>query len=446
MFEYIHLKNFRSFKDITMNLLDKQGNLKKLIVLFGANGSGKTNLISAFAMLANSLRTMQLYAVIQAVLAGGTGCLSGDELNENIKTGYQDMESLIRKNKMPGSEEPMLLEFGFRLAGKSGRYLFETDNTGIIHERLEYTLSKNRGVYFDITPEQIFLNTKVFPDKLIYEELKEEAQKLRGRHLLTSILLNKINNGVEYFPAGSVSENLLQALQFFSGIAVSSDSCNIFTDKKILSDYEHGEIPPDSEYLLNESEDLLNKVLKLISKNTDEAYYFRQADERKINYQLIIRNKADGKSCEIPYYMAPSGIREFLHILPYITAGTSGHTAAIDDFGSKIHDITLNRLIESTYSSLQSAFSGQIFITTHKTSLLEASLPRESIYTLAEDPDGTKKAACITQYDPKIHRDANVRKQYLEGKYLGIPENLSAQPAADGNAASYAIHPTSISS
>ena len=50
MFEYIKLKNFKSFGDVTFNLLDKNNNVKKLILIYGKNGIGKSNLTSAFYM------------------------------------------------------------------------------------------------------------------------------------------------------------------------------------------------------------------------------------------------------------------------------------------------------------------------------------------------------------------------------------------------------------
>lgn len=48
MFEYIRLKNYKSFGDVDFNLLDKNKNPKKLILIFGENGIGKSNLASSF--------------------------------------------------------------------------------------------------------------------------------------------------------------------------------------------------------------------------------------------------------------------------------------------------------------------------------------------------------------------------------------------------------------
>ena len=48
MFEYIKLKNFKSLKEVELNLLDKHNNPKKLILIYGENGIGKSNLASSF--------------------------------------------------------------------------------------------------------------------------------------------------------------------------------------------------------------------------------------------------------------------------------------------------------------------------------------------------------------------------------------------------------------
>ena len=45
MFTYIKLKNYKSFDDITIDLSDKNGNPKKLVIIYGENaaGSGKVS-------------------------------------------------------------------------------------------------------------------------------------------------------------------------------------------------------------------------------------------------------------------------------------------------------------------------------------------------------------------------------------------------------------------
>ena len=166
MFEYIRLKNYKSFGDVDFNLLDKNKNPKKLILIFGENGIGKSNLASSFFMLSETLRTMDVRDIMQSILEDPDR-LKNEEFSRFLKMNYKDIETLIHENKMVNSDEPMSLEFGFRLQDKKGRwkkgrYILETNDNQIIHERLEYTLLKNRGAYFDINPAKTIIIPKIF--------------------------------------------------------------------------------------------------------------------------------------------------------------------------------------------------------------------------------------------------------------------------------------------
>lgn len=154
MFEYIKLKNFKSFGEVYFNLLDRRGNPKKLILLYGENGVGKSNIASSFFMLSETLRTMDVRDIMQSLLADNPDSLKDETFSRFIRMRYKDLESLIHENKMANSSENMYLEFGFRLNGKSGKYILETSNSQLVHEKLEYVLEKNRGTYFDLTNEK----------------------------------------------------------------------------------------------------------------------------------------------------------------------------------------------------------------------------------------------------------------------------------------------------
>ena len=174
MFEYIKLKNYKSFKDVELNLLDRRNNPKKLILIYGENGIGKSNIASAFFMLSETLRTMDVRDLMESLLSENSDNVfkNVEELKKYFQARYKDIETLINENKTISSVEPMYMEFGFRLMGKSGRYILETNNSQIIHEQLEYTISKNRGIYFDITCNKQIINNNIFLDKTSYRSIK----------------------------------------------------------------------------------------------------------------------------------------------------------------------------------------------------------------------------------------------------------------------------------
>ena len=165
MFEYIRLKNFKSFGDVEFNLLDKKGNPKKLILIYGENGIGKSNVASSFFILSETMRTMDVRDILQSLLAQNHDQINDEEFTQLIKSQYKDIETIIHECKMVGSTDPMYLEFGFKISEKSGKYILETDDSQIIHERLEFTLTKNKGTYFDITTDKSIISPKIFKGK-----------------------------------------------------------------------------------------------------------------------------------------------------------------------------------------------------------------------------------------------------------------------------------------
>ena len=51
MFTYVKAKNFKSLKEIEFNLNKTKNKINPLVVVYGENGSGKTNLVELFKLL-----------------------------------------------------------------------------------------------------------------------------------------------------------------------------------------------------------------------------------------------------------------------------------------------------------------------------------------------------------------------------------------------------------
>lgn len=65
MFTYIKLKNYCSLVDFQVNFMGKRDNPKKLILIYGENGVGKSNLATAFFTLYETLRTMSIKDMLE---------------------------------------------------------------------------------------------------------------------------------------------------------------------------------------------------------------------------------------------------------------------------------------------------------------------------------------------------------------------------------------------
>ena len=60
MFTCIKMKNFKSFKNVTIDFSKKKNKTKSLATIYGINGSGKTTIAQAYYLLKRTIETMQI--------------------------------------------------------------------------------------------------------------------------------------------------------------------------------------------------------------------------------------------------------------------------------------------------------------------------------------------------------------------------------------------------
>lgn len=193
MFTRVYLKNYKSLVELSVDLLKKKNEPKKLVLVYGENGVGKSNFASAFLTLRESLQTMMVRNAIERFLDNKDRELSvpDDVFIEMITKNMRDTESIIKNCKtikIPGN---MILEFEFILSGKNGTYRLEYDDKRIVNEKLDYVLSKNKTNVFEISNENIKINENLFLDKEYAKEIKELIKKYFGKHTFLSILLHE---------------------------------------------------------------------------------------------------------------------------------------------------------------------------------------------------------------------------------------------------------------
>ena len=426
MFEYIKLKNYKSFGDVELNLLDRNNNPKKMVLIYGENGIGKSNLASAFFMLSETLRTMDARDMFESLFSEGAEIIDDSEdFKRYIRMRYKDIETLIKENKTVSSADSMIMEFGFRVNGKSGRYLLEMNETQIIHERLEYILTQRRGAYFDIVPDKISISTKIFQDRKAYRAIKSACEKFWGKHSLLAILMHESDDKSDQYIKEKVGDNFDLLLHFFSRVSCKikfgsrQERGIIGLPREIFGTYESGEVLREDEELLDKTEGMLDAFLKLTYKDIVKAYYKRTYLEHKIKYQLMLKKRIAGKERDIDFELESTGTQSLIQQLPFMLVVVKGSVAVIDEFDTGIHDLLVKALASSLYDNIE----GQLIMTTHNTLLMESDIPKECIYVINELDNNEKEIQCILHYNNKIGDRNNIRKQYLLGKYSGIPDD-----------------------
>lgn len=423
MFTYLKLKNFKSLLDVKINFTNKKHEPKKLILLYGENGSGKSNIASAFYVLAETTRTMDYRDAIPEILKDVKNHKNSDILVEILKDKFRDLQSIIKKCKTIGSNDNMILEFGFSVDGNSGSYTIETNDEKIISESLYFIIEKSKGCYFNLTESSKKLNPKVFKNQTLIDELNIEIEKYWGKHSFMAILFNQIHEKNKGYVKEKLSSNFWQVLTFLSSFSCNIKEGNIgersrygFSQKSLLK-LKGGSIDTKDEKILDKTENFLNELFTRLYSDIKGVYYIKDKSEDKIKYKLYCKKLIGTEIRDIDFNLESTGTLQILDLSPLFLMPVNGYTTIIDEFDSGIHDLMVKNILTSLYKSI----TGQLILTTHNTLLMEKAVPPDSLYFIVINSDGNKEVLCLTDYNQRTHPNNNIRDLYLKGMYEGIP-------------------------
>ncbi len=420
MFNYIRLKNFKSLVDLSFDFSRAENNL---ILIYGENGVGKSNLSAAFLALSEFMRTMEMRDIIQSLLLQFKDRSREEAIDKLIRSHFRDTQSIIDSNKTLSIDGNMVLEFGFSIEKKKGVYIIETNNEEIVHERLEFTLAKNKGLYFDLTSQEKKINESIFVDKLYYQEVIASIEKFWGKHSLLAILnYDRIDKARNYLDK-RLSQSFLKVMNEFISLTCkvkngSDGELGILGYKhRVLTNLDSGEIQKTQEAELDQSEQILNLYLCQVVKDIAGVYYKRKYSDEKIKYELFIKKRMFGQIVDVAFNLESTGIQAMVEILPFLAAAIHGATVVIDEIDTGIHDLSIQRLIQSVLPVIK----GQLIVTTHNTRLMESDLNDSCFYIFTRDDNAIKTIRSIRDVGKRIQPHHNRRDQYLKGVYNGIP-------------------------
>lgn len=430
MFTYLKLKNFKSFKKVEIDLQLKKNEPKSLAIIYGANGSGKSTVAQAFLTLKRTMETMQVRDMLKGLLDDKYTPPEDMPFKPEImldlikwKLTNNTIEKVIDDCKMIDSIEPMTLEYGFSIAGNTGSYYIEMDNSNIIKERLEYKLNKNRGCYFDIEEDKLEINDKIFESKEFLEDMKKQVLMYWGKHSFLSILLSEMVEKSASYIDSNLSMNLTDVLMEFQSIsykvrrAHDDENISLQTNDAILGNLEGGIIEKSEEAKLNKIEKVINHFFVSLFDDVNKAYYKKSDNKGKIRYSLYLSKKIEKHRYDIDFKYESSGTQEILDMLPYLMLAISGKCVIIDEYGNGVHDLLATKLLKAVIKEMK----GQLILTTHNTLIMDqADIRPESLYFIMNDKTFSKSVKCVTQIEERLHPNYNYRNRYFNNElYVG---------------------------
>lgn len=402
--------NYRSFyKRKTLSLIAqklsedakdnvaKQGTLDvlKTLALYGANSSGKSNLV-------------------RALLTMGDCVLGSVRLNEGDQLQYDPF--LLVKNK----REPTFFEVSFVKDATCFRYGFTYSLKRIEEEWLfskKPTARSKEQVLFIRNADGIGVDAKAFP------EGEGNEEKTNDNRLFLS-LCGQMN--------GDVSNQVIS--WFHSGINVVSGISN-----QRYRDYSARAFLENSEES-NKAKDFFKQLQlgfeDLSARQISTTLGFTEGDSPIVHKRIVmdtfhnVYNDA-GSVCGTATLSLDKNESDGTNKLfdlsgPIFNSLMNGSVLVVDELDAKMHPLISQFIIRLFNNPETNPQNAQLIFTTHDTHLLSAKiLRRDQIwFTEKNDREQTDLYCLVDIVLPdgsKPRNDANYEKNYIAGRYGAIP-------------------------
>ena len=134
---------------------------------------------------------------------------------------------------------------------------------------------------------------------------------------------------------------------------------------------------------------------------------------------VAIHRMADGTSFSAPISIESDGTRRLIEYMPLFFAVTrTGGVFIVDEIERSVHPIMIKDIVSKI--SAREIAVGQMIFTTHESGLLDQDIFRpDEIWFAQKDSEQATQLYPLSDYN--IHNTANIEKGYLAGRYGGIP-------------------------
>ena len=394
-----------TLKDQQSELIEAEGfNLPLLssLAIYGANASGKTNILLA------------LQKLIHLVLTSHT---RGNTTGVN-RTTFKLDDSYLEK------ESEFDIDFIFK--GKHYHYGFKINDEIIIEEWLfSYTYSnrKSRKILFhrDSKESKAFYYGKGLKgrNKIIQDIVRPNSLFLsaaaQNNHEILKGIYDFLKDHFRFrFSQDTHEVQIAETLQ---------DSKNIGNIIGFLENLDTGikKIEIKNQPLSEKRRKVMKGITRIINENLEDsqADLFSTPDEMKELH--LYHDSSDGKLVKFSLDEESLGTRSAIALLiPIFHVLSNGGTLIVDELESSLHALLTLQMIKLFSQRETNPNGAQLLFSTHETNVLCSDiLRRDQIWLTEKCLAGNSILTPLTDF--KLRKEFNIQSGYLEGRFGGIP-------------------------
>ncbi len=374
-------------------------------VIYGANASGKTNLVNA----AETMKSLVLWSHIK----GGPG--------GRIPRHQFGLDP-------DWSEKPSCFEIDFTLEGVRYHYGFEaTDRT--------------------FTSEWLYESPRAHSRKL-FERQEQKFEFGRGLKGLNQNISKLTRPNSLFLSAAAQNDHglLTRIYEYFQNVIFTGthsdphvEMSTLFESEEI--DLEDGEIDHRVIDFLNSIDTGICGYQRKLSLVSERAGQFIQAIIREGDTRFAVppefatggtkkseelelaHHGKDGKKVYFPLGLESSGTRRMLAILDKVfEAIDEGTPVFVDELDLSLHTAASEAVLRLFCSRELNRNGAQIVATTHDTNLMKSDvLRRDQLWFAEKRKDGSTEIYPLTDF--RTRKDDNIELGYRQGRYGAVPND-----------------------
>lgn len=408
------VKNFRSFREEqTLDLRatkekpayswlesnvakqDQGEPILKTKAIYGANASGKSNLIRA-------IFTWHTIAQDSAT-------------NHNLLSWVSPFVLDPRCRDYPTE-----LKAVFTFGGKTFEYALAIRN-GVIEKEWLYNLTKRKALVFERIYQEVIVNKTIFKSDDRLSFLLDQESDL-------------FNSNVSFFSAANllkINPLLLSIKQYFHSILIVPDDSFPeieHTSLKVLA--EQFDIRAKTLNILQEMDIDLADLLVVdrdnkdyLDKNPSLEPFMVATDDKYI--AISMRPLQDNTSDMMAWPSKTgesAGTNKLLHLVPAVVMILEGSgTLLIDEFESQLHTKLSREIVQLFNSKTGNPNNAQFIFSTHDTNLLDNKLLRRDQVALVEKNERGASEVYSLSDVKGVRKEDNFERDYLGGSYGAVP-------------------------
>lgn len=409
------VENFRSIKKkVTLSLLAssdklldnnliktdvlKKDDLLRSAVIYGANASGKTNIVEAFNFLRN-------------LVINSHKNQKNDKLN--LSPFKFDKEYISKPSKF----EIVFINNGIKYI-----YGVSATNEKIIDEYLyNYPPKGRKSIIFERKDTSNFRFTK---DK--------EEQKFISERTINNVLYLSNSTQLNYKITSDVFDwfkDKLQTIVTFGNpkwIQSTVDLLNKEDNSKDLVLKALLEADLGIEDVTGSIETISVDEFPIELRKRKGRIWGTKDGIKTLNIvtsHKIINDIDEVTYIPIDYFEESDGTQRIFELIgTWINALKNGHVIIVDELDVKLHNLLNIYLIKLFHDTTQNISNAQLIFTTHNTNLLDLDLfRRDQIWFTEKNPNSgsTDLYSLMEYYSPR--KDMDIQKGYLAGRFGAIP-------------------------